>query len=138
MIVLWSVLFSLVAPGAGHVLTGNYVQGCILGGLFALGKSALLPLALRVGKVTTLKRVLQFFYVCNMGYILIISYALISAVWCGFHAQEMHVLQALVFIFATILVYKRTQNKFIFAALCGRSGIYELMLKMHKSQTEKK
>ena len=137
MILLLSVFFSLMAPGAGHILIGDYWQGLILGGLFALGKSALLPLAIRIGKIDTVKSVLQFFYVCNMGYILLILYALASAAWSGFYAQEMHVLQALVFIFAVILVYKRTQNKFIFTALCGRSGIYELMMKMRKSQKRK-
>ena len=137
MIAFLSVFFSLIAPGAGHVLIGDYWQGLILGGLFALGKSAFLPLSIRIGKVNTLKRVLQFFYVCNMGYILLILYAIVSAAWNGFQAQEMHILQALIFIFSVVLVYKRTQNKFIFTALCGRSGIYDLMMKMQKSQKRK-
>ena len=137
MIPLSALLFSLIAPGAGHILTGHYTQGIMLGILFALGKSACLPLALRVGKVTTLKRTLQFFYVCNISYILLIAYAVLSAIWFGFAAQKMYFLHAIIFAFAIILVYKRTQNKFIFTALCGREGIYELMQKINKSTTEK-
>ena len=75
MILLLALLFSLVAPGAGHILTGNYLQGIIIGIVFALGKSTFLPLALRVFKVTTLKQTLQFFYVCNVVYMLLIFYA---------------------------------------------------------------
>ncbi|MBR4592445.1 MAG: hypothetical protein IKO35_04470 [Elusimicrobiaceae bacterium] len=136
--IVGALIFSLIAPGAGHILTGHFAQGILLGGLFALGKSALLPLALRLFKVKELKRVLHFFYVCNCGYILLIFYAVISAVWYGFYATQMYVLQAIVCAICVGLIYKRTQNKFIFTALCGRSGIYELMQKMHKSQTVKK
>lgn len=132
-----AILFSLVAPGAGQILIGNYIEGMVIGILFALGKSTLLPLALRIGNVSTLKRTLAFFYAFNVGYILLILYAIVSAAWHGFYAQEMHVLQAIVFVFSVMLVYKRTQNKFIFTTLCGRSGIYELMQKMRKSQTVK-
>ena len=138
MILCLAVLFSIIAPGAGHILTGNYIQGLVIGICFALGKSALLPLSLRMCKITTLKRTLQFFYACNVTYILLVLYAILSAAWFGLYAQKIYFLRAIVFAFAIILMYKHTQNKFIFTSLCGREGIYELMQKMKKSQTEKK
>ena len=138
MILFLAVLFSLMAPGAGHILTGHYAQGILIGIGFALGKSALLPLSLRIGKITTLKRTLQFFYVCNVAYMLLILYAVLSVAWLGVYAKKIYFLHALIFTFVIILIYKRTQNKFIFTALCGREGIYELMQEMNKSTTEKK
>lgn len=133
-----AVLFSLIAPGAGHALTGNYVQACVLGGLFALGKTALLPLSLRFFHVQNAKRTLQVFYVWNWLYIVLIFYAIISAFWCGLYAEKMNLFSAVVFAFAIILLQKNTKNKFIFTALCGREGVWELMQQMRKSPTEKR
>lgn len=138
MTLLLALLFTLVAPGAGHLLVGDYAQGVLLGMLFALGKSAFLPLALRVFKVSTVKQTLQFLYVCNWGYIALILYALCSVVWKSFLTQEMHILVAFVGALCIMLVYKRTQNKIIFTALCGRSQVYELVQKMRKSPSENK
>ncbi|HAM42554.1 MAG TPA: hypothetical protein DCP52_01780, partial [Elusimicrobia bacterium] len=86
----FALVFSLVAPGAGQIFTGHYAEGAILGVAFALGKSVGLPLLLRVLKVESLKRTLQFFYACNWCYILLIVYAVCSAVWHGFYAQQTH------------------------------------------------
>ncbi len=133
-----ALLFSLVAPGAGHIFCGAYAEGAVLGGLFALGKSALLPLALRVFGVTDLKRTLQIFYVCNCCYMLVILYAAISSLWRGFYADQTHFLYALVFAICVTAVYKNTLNAFIFTALCGRSGVCGLMRANKKSSTEKK
>lgn len=138
MIFFLAILFSLIAPGAGHILTGDYPQGIVLGSLFALGKSALLPLALRMCRVTTLQRTFRFFYVCNVCYMWLIFYAIFSAAWKGWYAQQMHFWQAVIFAFCATLIYKRTQNKFIFTALCGREEIYELMIRHMKSPTENK
>ena len=132
-----AVLFTLIAPGAGHALTGNYVQACMVGGLFALGKNALLPLSLRLFGVQSKKCALQFFYVWNWLYIALIFYAIISACWCGIYAQKINVWYAIIFAFAIILLQKNTQNKFIFTALCGREGVWEFMQQMHKFPTEK-
>ena len=69
MSALFALIFSLMAPGAGHILTGNYGQGIVLGSLFALGKNAFLPLSLRLFGVYTYKRTLHFF-MCGIGFIL--------------------------------------------------------------------
>jgi len=138
MTALLALLFSLIAPGAGHALTGNYVQAVLIGGLFALGKNALLPLSLRVLKITDLKRTLQFFYVCNWCYILLIFYAVVSAFWCGLQTHEMQFWRAVLCACAIILVQKNTRKKIIFTALCGREGIWELGHKTSSFPTEKK
>lgn len=137
MIAILAVLFSLIAPGSGHVLVGDWVQAVVLGGVFALGKTALLPLSLRVFRVQTLKRTLQILYVCNCCYIALIFYAVISAFWCGLQTNELYFLRACLFAVAIILVQKNTQHKFIFTALCGREGVYEILQKMRKSPTGK-
>ena len=138
MTAVLAVLFSLIAPGAGHALTGDWIQAVVLGGVFALGKNALLPFGLRVFRVDTLARVLKIFYVCNWCYVVLIFYAIASAFWCGLHASQMQIGKAILFAGMVILVQKNTQNKFIFTALCGRDGVWELMQKMRKSTTEKK
>ena len=131
-------LFSLAAPGAGHIFIGSYTEGFVLGGLFAVGKSAILPLFLRLFRVTDLKRTLQIFYVCNCFYMALILYAAISSLWRGFYAQQTNFLYALVFAICVTVVYKNTLNGFIFTALCGRSGVYALLRTKRKSPTEKK
>ncbi len=133
-----ALLASLIAPGVGHALTGNYVQAAVLGGLFALGKNALLPLSLRVFRVESLRNTLKFFYACNWCYIALIFYAAISAFWQGLHANAWHVWSALLYAVAIISVYKKTKSKIIFTFLCGRSGVYEWLQKMHQSATERK
>lgn len=132
-----ALVMSLIAPGAGHILTGHVWQGVLLGGLFALGKNALLPLVLRVCGVQTLKQTLYIFYAFNWGYVGLILYAVISAFWYGLQAQEIWFLRAVLSAVAVILVYKNTKSKIIFTALCGRSGVFELMQKMRKSPMEK-
>ncbi len=129
---------SLVAPGAGQALTGDWIQAVIIGGLFALGRNALLPLSLRIFRVVSMRSTLKFFYVCNGCYIALIFYAALSAFWQGLHTLEMHGWSALLCAMAIISVYKTTKNKILFTLLCGRSGVYELWQQMHPSPTEKK
>ena len=133
-----ALFFTLIAPGSGHVLTGNYTQAVVIGVLFALGKSAFLPLALRAFRVQTLKRTLQFFYVCNWCYIVLIFYALLSAFFCALKTQKLFLWQAILVALMLILMQKNTQNKNIFSALCGRAGVWEIMQGMYKFPTEKK
>lgn len=133
-----SLIFSLILSGAGQIYTGDYVGGIIIGLLFSLGKSVLLPLSLRVFKVNDLPRALQFFYVCNWGYIVLICAAAAGAFWRGFYTHDTHFLYAFLFAAAGIAVYKNTFNKFIFTALCGRTGVWETLAQMRKSPTKKK
>lgn len=138
MIALTALVFSLIAPGAGHILQGYYAEGMVIGALFGFGKSVLLPLVLRVFRVTTLKRTLQLLYLFNWGYILLILYAALSSFWRGFSATQIHFWYALLFAIAVTLSYKKTLNAFIFTALCGRTEIYSLVRAKRKTTTEKK
>ncbi|WP_428053422.1 hypothetical protein [Candidatus Avelusimicrobium stercoris] len=133
----FALVFSLVAPGAGQIFTGHYAEGIILGVAFALGKSVGLPLLLRVFKVSSLKRTLQFFYACNWCYILLIAYAVCSAVWHGFYAQHTHAWYAILAATAISLAYRNTLNAFVFTALCGRTGVYSILRQKKQSPTGK-
>ena len=135
---LIAVFFSLIAPGAGHIFAGDYTQGVVLGLLFVLGRSGLLPLALRVLKVKTLKGVLQAFYSCNCFYITLIFYALISSFLQTKSNAPVHFLYAFIFAICISVAYKKAFSKFIFTALCGREDLYELYLKNKKLPSEKK
>lgn len=133
-----SFLFSLVCPGAGQIYAGDYAAGVVIGLLFALGKSALLPLAIRAFKVNDLPRALRFFYVCNWCYIMLVFGAAAAALWRGFYAQQTHFLYAVLFAIATTAAYKNTFNPFIFTALCARPDVWKALKKTRKSPTEKK
>ena len=132
-----AILFSLMAPGAGQIFVGEFTLGVLYGALFSLGKSALLPLCLRLFKITTLKRTLQFFYVCNWGYILLIFYATASAFFQAHHAEKKYFLATLIFVICVRLVQKQTFNNFIFTTLCGRNEIWEILQKTRSSSTDK-
>ena len=133
-----ALLFSLMAPGAGQIFIGKFWQGILFGLLFALGKSALLPLSLRVCKVTQLKQMLQFFYVCNWGYIVLILVAAFSAFLQAAQIEKKYFLATLFFIICVRLIKKQTFNAFIFTALCGRSGVWKILQSMRSSPTVKR
>lgn len=133
-----ALLFSLMAPGAGQIFIGKFAEGILLGVLYALGKSALLPLSFRLFKVTQLKRTLQFFYVCNWCYIFLILYAMSAAFFQAKNSTGNYFLATILFIICVRLVQKQTLNKFIFTTLCGRIGVWEIWQDLRKSQTEKK
>ena len=133
-----ALVFSLMAPGAGQIFIGKFGQGILLGALFALGKSALLPLSLRVCKVTQLKSVLQFFYVCNWCYIILILTAALTAFFQTAITEKKYFLATLFFIICVRLIKKQTFNAFIFTALCGRSGMWKILQSVSSSQTVKR
>lgn len=124
---LFALFFSLLAPGAGHVFMGNFAEGICIGLLFALWKSALLPLGIRVLRITELEKLLKYFYVCNWLYILLVCYAVFSAFWRGFWCESGHFLYAILFAICVIVTYKNTFNRVIFTMLCGRTSIYDMV-----------
>jgi len=133
-----ALLFSLVAPGAGQIFIGKFMQGILFGFLFSLGKSALLPLCLRLFRVTKLKRMLQFVYLCNWGYIVLIFGASAAAFFQAQHAVEKHWVAAIFFIVCVRTIQKQTFNSFIFTALCGRSGMWKILQSISKNTSGKK
>ena len=132
-----ALLFSLMAPGAGQIFIGKFWQGVLFGLLFSLGKSALLPLSLRLFKVTQLKRVLQFFYVCNWGYIVLILGAAFLAFFQAQTVEKNYLLGTVLFIICVRVIYKQTLNAFIFTALCGRGGVWKILQSIQKTPTGK-
>lgn len=137
MIAWLALLFSFMAPGAGHLLTGHSTQAVVLGVLFCLGKNVFLPLSLRLFRVHRLETMLRFFYACNWCYIGLIFYAALSAFWLGLRNQELHWVAAFLFALAVVSVYKNTKNKFIFSALCGNNHAWDTLCQMHKTPTRK-
>lgn len=133
-----ALVFSLMAPGAGQIFIGKFGQGILFGALFALGKSTLLPLSLRACKVTQLKRMLQFFYVCNWCYIILILTAALAAFFQATATEKKYFLATLFFIICVRLTKKQTFNAFIFTALCGRSGVWKILQSVSSSQTVKR
>lgn len=133
-----ALLFSLMAPGAGHILGGDYTQGVVLGVLFVLGRSGLLPLALRMLNVQSKRGLLRAFYACNWFYILLILYAAVSAFLQTKSNTSAHFLYAIFSVICISVAYKKTFSAFIFSAICGRKNAYAFYLQNRKSPTEKK
>lgn len=132
-----ALLFSLICPGAGQIFRGQFLLGILFGLLFCLGKSALLPLSLRVCKVTKLRQTLQFFYVCNWGYIVLILGAALAVFFYTPSDEKKYFLETFLFILCVRLIYKQTFNPLIFTALCGRSGMWKIWQSVQKSPTRK-
>lgn len=132
-----ALLVSLMAPGAGQIFCGNFLQGIIWGTLFALGKSALLPLCLRIFKIKKLKTTLYAFYVWNWIYIFVILVAAFAAFAQAQAVTKNYFLQTVLFILCVRIVKKQTFNSFIFTALCGRSGVWNILLKTSHLPSEK-
>ena len=133
-----ALLVSFIAPGAGQILIGKFALGILIGLLFSLGKSALLPLSLRMLGVKQLQQMLRVVYVCNWGYILLIFTAALLSVFQAQGVQHAHVVATIFFIICVRVIKKQTFNAFIFTALCGRSGMWKILQHISKNTTEKK
>lgn len=132
-----ALAFSLIAPGSGQILNGQYGKGVVLGVLFALGKSAILPLFIRFFGISSEQGILRTLYAANWLSVLVIVYALADAVYDSFVLPGGRILTAVLAAFMIVAVYKNTFNNFIFTSLCGRAGIYPLLRRAKKSPTEK-
>ena len=63
-----ALFLSMVAPGAGQIFNGDYWLGALLGGMFALGKTAVLPLLVRGLRLKREESILKLFYWFNWLY----------------------------------------------------------------------
>lgn len=129
MISFLVVFFSFIAPGMGQIFLGNYKEGILWGIFFALGKSAILPLFLRIFRVEKLKTTLKIIYIFNWLYIALICCASISAFHGGKYLTDRNWLYAILFAVMITLVYKNTLNNFVFTSLCGRKDVFDLVKK---------
>ncbi len=131
-----ALVLSMVAPGAGQVFNGDYWLGAALGGMFALGKTALLPLSVRVLRVQTEEGLLKLFYWFNWLYSLCVLFAIVQAGARGFGGAQSHPWTGVLSAFMIVAVFKNTHKEILFSALCGRRGLYEIIKPNRKSTSE--
>lgn len=124
---LFCALLSLIGPGAGQVFNGQLGKGIVVGVLFALGKSAMLPLIIRLFKITGEKPTLRLFYWFNIFYIGLITYALFDSFYFAFFIEKVNWMYALFAAAVITLVQRNTNNELIFTLLSGRGGIYKFL-----------
>lgn len=134
---LFALLLSLVGPGAGQVFNGQIGKGVAVGVLFALGKTALLPLIIRLFKITSEKGTLRLFYWFNIFYIALISYAAFDSFYYAFFTQNTRWLWAILTALIVAGVWRNTRNELVFTLLSGRAGIYRFTRSKKNSPTEK-
>ncbi len=131
-----ALILNMVAPGAGQIFNGDYWLGAALGILFALGKTALLPLMVRAFKVRSEEAILKLFYWFNWFYSLCVLFAIVQGTARGFSVTVTHPWTAVLCAFMIVSVYKNTHKEILFSALCGRRGLYEVLVVARKSPTE--
>jgi len=115
---VFSIVFSLLGPGAGQVFNGQLAKGLIFMLLFALWRSFFLPLFLRVFARTDLRRGLKIIYVFNIIYMFIIAGAVIDAFYFSYSARG-NFLFAFISVLCVRGAQRSTLNKNIFEMLCG-------------------
>lgn len=131
-----ALFLSMVAPGAGQIFNGDYWLGALLGGMFALGKTAVLPLMVRGLRLKTEESILKLFYWFNWLYSVCVLFAIVQATVRGFGVTVTHPWTAVLCALMIISVYKNTQKEILFSALCGRRGLYQVLRPVRKSPTE--
>ena len=137
MSVFFAGLLSLISPGAGQIFVGKFTEGIIIALLFIFTKPVLVPLAIRLLRITQLRRVLQILYADNLFYMGLIMYAFVRSLVSAWNAQEIYVWYALVGAFVILITYKNVFNEFIFSSLCGRTEIYDWARRKSNSPTDK-
>lgn len=131
-----ALLLSMIAPGSGQIFNGDYWLGAALGVMFSLGKTALLPLMVRAFKVRSEEGILKLFYWFNWLYSLCVLFAIVQATACGFSVSIVHPWTAVLCAFMIVSVYRNTHKEILFSALCGRRGLYQILLPVRKSPSE--
>lgn len=131
-----ALFLSMVAPGAGQIFNGDYGLGALLGCIFALGKTAVLPLSVRVFRIKTEEGVLNLFYWFNWGYSLCVLFAIVQAAVRGFSGADSHPWTGILSAFIIVSVYKNTHKEILFSSLSGRSGLYQIIKPNRKSSSE--
>ncbi|WP_428898557.1 hypothetical protein Dip518_000757 [Parelusimicrobium proximum] len=127
MNIIIAAVFCLVASGAGQIYNGQIFKGIIFAFIFALGKSFLLPLALRFFKDKEQVKALKFIFGFNIFYILIIFVSVADAVYFSFNKsfEWRNFIFAFLSSLAIISVRVNTLEKNIFAMLAGRADLFE-------------
>ena len=96
---------------------------------FLLGKSALLPLLIRLFKFKEQQKLLKFIYDFNIVYAAFIIVAVIDGFCGAFKAQHSVKITIISLVLALLVLNaaKQLRNKFIVYALSGREDIFNYL-----------
>lgn len=135
---LIALLLGLCAPGSAQIFNGQYAKGIMLAALFALGRSVLLPLCVRTFSIRSERAVLLTFLWANRLYIGVILYALLDGFYNAFFVSVTHGWTAVLSAIMIVTVSKNTFKNFLFTALSGCEGLFEILSPERFSPSEKK
>ena len=127
--IIYALILGLLVPGSAQIFNGQYLKGSLLVAFFLLGKSALLPLLIRLFNFTEKQKLLKFIYDFNIIYAAFIIVAVIDGFLGSFKAEhDLKIfLLSLVLVFCVITTAKQLKNKFIVYALSGRDDIFDFL-----------
>lgn len=137
MSVFLAGLLSLIGPGAGQILVGEFTEGIIIALLFVFTKPVLVPLIIRFLRITKLRGVLKLLYACNLFYMGLIIYAFLRSIFSAWNSNDFYFWYGIISAICVVITYKNIFNEFIFSSLCGRTEIYNWARGKINSQTEK-
>ncbi len=95
---LIALLFSLICPGAGQMFYGDFVKVIIFSFIFVFGKIVVLPLLIRIFRITKPEKILKFAYVFNIFYICVIVLSIIDAVFFTFRLEVVLNIKKIIFV----------------------------------------
>ena len=127
--IFYALILGLLTPGSAQIFNGQYLKGSLMVAFFLLGKSAFLPLLIRLFKFKDKQKILKFIYDFNILYAAFIIVAIIDGV-VGSFKMEHSLKITLISLFLAIFVInaaKQLRNKFIVYALSGRDDIFDFL-----------
>ena len=139
IILIYALVLGLLVPGSAQIFNGQYLKGSLLVAFFLLGKSALLPLLIRLFKIKEKQKILKFIYNFNIFFLAFILVTVLDGVLGAFRGEHT-IKETIIAIVLTILVLnaaKQLRNKFIVYALSGREDIFEYLYPPIKNIKEK-
>ncbi len=134
--VIYALILGLLTPGSAQIFNGQYLKGSLFIAFFLLGKSAILPLLIRLFKFQDKQKILKFIYDFNIFYAAFIIVAVIDGFIGAFkteHSLKMTII-SLVLAILVINAAKQLRNKFIVFALSGRDDIFDFLYPPIKKQ----
>jgi len=136
---LWPVLaliLSLIAPGSGQILNGQFFKGFLFAFIFVFGRYVLLPLAIRVCKFADDAKSLRLIYIFNIIYPIIIILSAVDACYHAVHALH-NAQMAIYAVMAAVIIatmYKGMGARFIVYAMSGREDLLPYILPRGKKK----
>ncbi len=127
--IFYALILGLLTPGSAQIFNGQYLKGSLMVAFFLLGKSAFLPLLIRLFKFKDKQKILKFIYDFNIIYAAFIIVAIIDGVWGAFNAEHSLKITFISLFLATFVINaaKQLRNKFIVYALSGREDIFDFL-----------